>query len=67
MVRKAEHPFLTHAKKQFWILTNKCGNNLNGLSASFSCLTLFLHLLVKIQNSFLCMHVLMKDVVLIRP
>ena len=29
--------------------------NSHGSSASFSCLRLFLHLLVKIQNSFLCM------------
>ena len=45
--------------KEFWILTNKCGNNLkhenedggHGHSASFSCFR-FPHLLVKIQNSF---------------
>ena len=50
-------------KKEFWILINKCGNNLkhenedggHGYSASFSCLRLFPHLLFKIQNSFLCM------------
>ena len=28
---------------------------IQGYSALFSCLTLFPHLLVKIQNSFLCM------------
>ena len=47
-------------KKEFWNLTNKCGNYLNtktrhGSSASFLCLRLFPHLLVKIPNSFLCM------------
>ena len=47
-------------KKELWILTKKCGNNLkheseaggHWHSASFSCLRLFPHLLVKIQNSF---------------
>ena len=30
MVREAEHPSSTHTvrKKEFWILINKCGNNL---------------------------------------
>jgi hypothetical protein len=28
MVRGAEHPLSTHAKKKFWILTIKCGNKL---------------------------------------
>jgi hypothetical protein len=27
-VREAEHPSSTHAQKKFWILTIKCGNNL---------------------------------------
>jgi hypothetical protein len=51
-------------KKEFWVLTNKCGNKLkhenesigpswaHGPSASFSCLSLFPYLIVKIQNSF---------------
>ena len=50
-------------EKQFWILTDKCENNLkheneadrNGNSASFSYSRFFPHLLVKIQNCFLCM------------
>jgi hypothetical protein len=57
MVRGAEHPSSTHAyKKEFSILTNKCGNKLKheneaketGPLASFSGLSLFPHLLVKI-------------------
>jgi hypothetical protein len=50
-------------KKEFWILTNKCANNFkheneaegprgakrgHGPSASFSCLSLFPHLIVKV-------------------
>ena len=49
-------------KKEFWIFTNKCENypkhenEAEGpWSATFWCLRLFPHLLVKIQNSFLCM------------
>ena len=49
-------------KKEFWILTIKHGNKLeieneaegHGTSASVSCLSVFPHLLVKIQNSFSC-------------
>ena len=49
-------------KKEFWILTNKCGNKLKHETeaegpwpwASFSCLSLFPCLIVKIPNSFLC-------------
>ena len=50
-------------KTKFGILTIKHGNKLkheneaegHGPSAPVSCLSLFSHLLVKIQNSFLCM------------
>ena len=46
-------------KKEFWTLTNECENNLKHENeakgpwplASFSCLTSFPDLLVKIQNS----------------
>ena len=50
-------------RKVFGILTIKHENRIkheseaegHGPSASVSCLSLFSHLLVKIQNSFLCM------------
>ena len=53
-------------KKEFWIFTNKCRNNLkrsNGLSASFSCLVLF-HIISQ-NPKFFFMHVLKKDVLLL--
>ena len=40
-------------KKEFWILTNKRGNNLKHENEAERPLRLFPHLLVKIQNSFL--------------
>ena len=51
-------------KKEFGIMTMEHGNKLkreneaegHGPSASVSYLSLFPHLLVKIQNSFLCIH-----------
>jgi hypothetical protein len=57
MVREAEHPSSTMHKKEFW---NKCGNKLKHENEaegpcplpSFSCLSLFPHLIIKIQNSF---------------
>ena len=40
-----------HKKRRILVFSNKCEN---GPSASFSCLRLFPHLLVKIQNSYVC-------------
>ena len=65
--------YLYMRKKEFWILTIKCGNKHEyegpiplSPSASFSCLSLYhAYLLVKIQNSFFFMHVLKKDVLLL--
>ena len=64
--------FLQHMhKKEFWILTNKCGNNLKHENEAkwpwpFSLVFVFTIISTFIgQNSFLYMHVLKKDVLLL--
>ena len=60
LVAPSYHEIKSHENNWLVVLIrvmNLIVMNLNGhgYSASFSCLRLFPHLLVKIQNSFLCM------------
>ena len=72
MVREAEHPSTTHAKNEFWNLTNKCVNNLkheNEAEWLFSFVFVFkiIYTFIGQNPKFFFMHVLKKDVLVLWP